>query len=90
MRILKVLSIPAAMAFAPGASLAAPASPGGAPEQARSAAEATPVDHRGWRYDRGHGRYHRYRPYRPYSRGYRYYYGPRCYWSRYWHRTVCR
>jgi hypothetical protein len=53
------------------------------PATAQSGVEAVPVYHRGYEhdyYDRRHR--HRY--------GYRYFYGPRCHWSRYWHRTVCR
>jgi len=90
MRILKVLMIPTALAIAPAATMAAPTSPGSAPE-ASTAAQATPVYHRGWRHDRGWGPYqYNYRPYRPHWRSYRYNYSPRCYWSRYLHRTVCR
>lgn len=42
-------------------------------------------DHWRKRHYRGH-----YRGYRNHWRPYRYNYGPRCYWSRYWHRYVCR
>jgi hypothetical protein len=99
MRILKVLLIPAALAIAPAVGNAAPASPGGAAEQARTAIEATPVYHRGWRHDRGYGPRHRYRSYRysrPHYRPYRYnyrpyrYHAPRCYWSQRWQRRICR
>jgi hypothetical protein len=98
MRILKVLLIPAALAIAPAVGNAAPTSPGGAPEQARTAIDATPVYHRGWRHNRGYGyryrpyRYSRpyYRPYRNRYRPYRYQFAPRCYWSQRWHRRICR
>jgi len=87
MRLVEILLIPAALAIAPAAALAAPTSPGGNANEVRTGIETTPVYHRGYRHDRY---YYRHRPYyRPYY-GHRYYYGPRCYWSRYWHRTVCR
>ena len=85
MRILKVLMIPAALAVAPAASMAA-TTPPGAPERVTTGVETTPVYHRGYWHDRNYY----YRPYRPHWRSHRYYYGPRCYWSRYWHRTICR
>ena len=84
MQILKVLMIPAALAIAPAASMAATTPPSAnAPERATTGVESTPVYHRGYWHDRYY-----YRPHRPYWRGYNY--APRCYWSRYWHRTVCR
>ena len=86
MRLFKIL-IPSALALAPaiGAAVPASAAPPSAnmPATAQSGVEAVPVYHRGYEhdyYDRRHR--HRY--------GYRYFYGPRCHWSRYWHRTVCR
>ena len=81
MRILKVLMIPAALAIAPAASMAA-TTPPSAPERVTTGVETTPVYHRGYWHDRYNYRH------RPHWRGYNY--APRCYWSRYWHRTVCR
>lgn len=89
MRILKVLLIPAAVAMAPAAGIAAPASHGVTPEQARTAIDATPVHYRG--YYHTHRRYYPPRRYwRGHYRPYRYNYRPRCYWSRYYHRRICR
>jgi hypothetical protein len=100
--LLKTLLAPAALALAATAH-AAPGNVGASATQteATRGAQAEPAkyhgraDRRGWRRD--NRRYHGHRHYR----GPRYYYGPRyygrpyyapprCYWSRYYHRRVCR
>jgi hypothetical protein len=100
----KLLILPAALALAGGAATAN-AAPGAAGAtvpaslaDTRLGGELTPVHHTywHWRYQNRYWRHrHHYRPYRYYYRPYRYYrpyyyYRPRCYWSHYWHRTICR
>ncbi len=88
MRLVKVLLIPAALAFAPAASLAAPVPPGGnAGDEIGTGIETTPVYHRhGYYHDRYYYRpYYRYRPYPYHYRPYRYHYRPYRHWRR-WHR----
>ena len=90
MHILKVLLIPVALAFTPAAAMAAPAPPGGvAPTEIRIGIEPTPAHYRTYyhthRYDVPPQRY-RQRNYTPY----RYHYVPRCHWSSYYQRRICR
>jgi hypothetical protein len=104
MRILKILLIPAALAFAPAAAMAAPAPPGGAaPAEVRIGIEPTLAHYRTYYHT------HRYVPPRTYTprryrqsrtapyrynyrrtAPYRYNYRPRCYWSSYYQRRICR
>jgi hypothetical protein len=86
MRFLKILLVPAGLAIAPAASMAAPTTPGGnAPDEVRTGIDVTPAYHRGGYY---HDRYY-YRPYRRHwgwpGYGYRYYYGPPRHYYRYRH-----
>ena len=85
MRLLKTLLVPAALAFVPALAAlpatAAPTAPGGSAATTDTGIETTPAWHRGYRHDYEYG---------PYYRPHRYYYGPRCHWSHYWHRTICR
>ncbi|MGH7003242.1 MAG: hypothetical protein ACREIP_04775 [Alphaproteobacteria bacterium] len=100
--LLKVLLVPAGLALAAIPVQAAPANVAVPPaaEVTPNGADVAQVQYdRNWRRDRRYyrGYYYRpynYRPYRPYYRPYyrpRYnYYTPRCYWSRYWQRRICR
>lgn len=105
MRFPKLLLLSAALAGAPAIAGAAPATLGVAtPAEIHRAADGVVEarhTYRHWqhrearrdwrrqkRWERRHWRHH-HRPYR-YYRPYRYNYGPRCYWSRYWHRRICR
>ena len=82
MGILKVLLVPAALAFATAATTAAPASPGGtAPAEVLIGIEATPA------HDSRYYHEHRYKPQRRNTR-YRYNYAPRCHWSNYYQRRI--
>ena len=89
MRLLKILLVPAALAFVPALAAvpagAAPTSPGGNTATVETGVETTPAYHRGYWHE---SYYYNYRPYRRHN--YSYYYGPRCHWSYYLHRTVCR
>jgi hypothetical protein len=92
-RWFKLPLFAAAFAIVGGAGVAT-AAPGNAGSAAPTIGDttlnggATPVYHRHWHHGpRYWGPRYRYRYWRPY---WRYYYGPRCYWSRYWHRTICR
>ena len=95
----KILLVPAAVALAGATATAAPGLVGAAPPanaaDARAGGDVTLAHHTYWhsrrQWERRHWRRHHYAPYRYHYRPYRYYYyGPRCYWSHYWHRTVCR
>jgi len=89
MRILKVLLIPAALAFAPAAALAAPAPPGGtASTEVGTGIEATPAHYRTYYHTHYYAPPQRYR--QPRYAPHRYNYRPRCYWSNYYQRRVCR
>jgi hypothetical protein len=101
MRILKVLMIPAAIAIAPTTVEAAPGNAAQFPAAALESRDAaiTAVRHNWrhyWQQERREARRDARRDWRQYKRwqrrhGYGYYYNsPRCYWSSYWQRRICR
>jgi len=98
--LVKILALPAGLALAgiapahaaPGTVVPPAATPAEA-DVARPDSTVTPVHHT-WRHTRDQQwrRYHRrhYAPPPRYYYGPPRYYGPRCYWSRYYQQRICR
>ena len=92
---LGTLLLPAGLALAGAPAAAGPAQLGQTPAAGTPhAAEVTQAQyyHSDWRSDRRYwnGRYYYYGPYPPPRYRYAPRYTPRCYWSRYWQRRICR
>jgi hypothetical protein len=94
MRLLTTILKPSALVLAGAIGTAVPASAAPtapsdhASSKMQTSVEAAPAYHRGYYHEYYYNR--PYRHWRGHRYGYRYWYGPRCHWSSYWQRMICR